>query len=73
MEVIEPSVRRNVIARLLLIQEEIEELIEELELLSDEELLRDIEESKKDFKEGRYYTLKTEAEIEQFFSDLAKE
>ena len=65
--------RRNVIARLLLIQEEIEELIEELELLSDEELLRYVEESKKDFKEGRYYTLKTEAEIEQFFSDLAKE
>ena len=27
----------------------------------------------KDFEEGRYYTLKTDEEIEQFFSDLEEE
>lgn len=35
--------------------------------------IKDREESMRDFKEGRYYTLKTEEEIEQFFSDLTKE
>ena len=44
--------------------------MEELEISGDEELVKDIEESKKDFEEGRYYTLKTDEEIEQFFSDL---
>ncbi|KAF5435039.1 hypothetical protein C5S35_12195, partial [Candidatus Methanophagaceae archaeon] len=43
------------------------------EILSDEEVMKDIAESKKDFEEGRYYTLKTDEEIEQFFSDLVKE
>jgi hypothetical protein len=55
------------------IREEIEELIEELEISSDKELVKDIEESKKDFDEGRYYTLKTDEEIKQFFSDLEEE
>ena len=37
---------------------------------SDGELVKDIEESKKDFEEGGYYTLKTDEEIKQLFSDL---
>ncbi|KAF5411031.1 MAG: hypothetical protein C5S38_09795 [Candidatus Methanophagaceae archaeon] len=73
MEIIEPSVGKHVISRLVQIQEEIAELIDELEILSDEEVMKDIAESKKDFEEGRYYTLKTDEEIEQFFSDLVKE
>jgi len=73
MEIIEPSVGKHVISRLVQIQEEIAELIDELEILSDEEVMKDIAESKKDFEEERYYTLKTDEEIEHFFSDLAKE
>lgn len=73
MEIIEPSVGKHVISRLVQIQEEIAELIDELEILSDEEVMKDIAESKKDFEEGRYYTLKTDEEIEHFFSDLVKE
>ena len=69
MQVIEPFMAKNVVYRLMRIQEEIEELIEELEISSDEWLLKDIEDSKKDFEEGRYYTLKTDEEIEQFFRD----
>ncbi|NQE44913.1 hypothetical protein C5S31_02660 [ANME-1 cluster archaeon GoMg2] len=72
MEIIEPSVGKHVISRLVQIQEEIAELIDELEILSDEEVMKDIAESKKDFAEGRYYTLKTDEEIEQFFSALMK-
>ena len=73
MEVIEPFVAKDVVYRLVQIREEIEELIEELEISSDGELVKDIEESKKDFEEGRYYTLKTDEEIKQFFRDLEEE
>ena len=73
MQVIEPFMAKDVVYRLVRIQEEIEELVEELGISGDEELMKDIEESKKDFEEGRYYTLKTDEEIEQFFSDLEKE
>ena len=73
MQVIEPFMAKDVVYRLVRIQEEIEELIEELEISSDEELAKDIEESKKDFEEGRYFSLKTDEEIEQFFSDLEEE
>ncbi len=38
--------------------------------MSDEELMRDIEESRKDFEEGRSYTLRTDEDIDEFFSDL---
>ena len=73
MEVIEPFVAKDVVYGLVQIREEIEELIEELEISSDGELVKDIEESKKDFEEGRYYTLKTDEEIKQFFRDLEEE
>ena len=73
MEVIEPFVAKDVVYGLVQIREEIEELIEELEISSDGELVKDIEESKKDFEEGRYYTLKTDEGIKQFFSDLEEE
>ena len=72
MEVIEPFMTKNVVYRLVQIWEELEELIEELEISRDGELVKDIEESKKDFEEGMYYTLKTNEEIKQFFSDLEK-
>ena len=70
MQVIEPIMAKDVVYRLMRIQGAIEELTEELEVLCDEELVRDIEESKKDFEEGKYYTLETDEEIAQFFSDL---
>ena len=47
MQVIEPFMAKDVVHRLVRIQEEIEE--------------------------GRYYTLKTDEEIEQFFRDLEEE
>ncbi|MHC1565160.1 MAG: hypothetical protein ACXQS6_02420 [Candidatus Syntropharchaeales archaeon] len=56
MQTVKSSVARGIITRLTQIQEEIGDLVEELEILSDEELMRDIEESEKDFEEGRYYT-----------------
>lgn len=73
MQVIEPFMAKDVVHRLVRIQEEIEELVEELGISGDEELVKDIEESKKDFEEGRYYTLKTDEEIEQFFINKDKE
>ena len=73
MQVIEPIMAKDVVYRLMRIQGAIEELTEELEVLCDEELVRDIEESKKDFEEGKYYTLKTDEEIAQFFRDLEEE
>ena len=73
MQMVESPIARGIITRLTQIQEEIGDLVEELEILSDEELMRDIEESEKDFEEGRYYTLKTEDDIDEFFDDLEKE
>ena len=35
--------------------------------------MRAIEESEKDFEKGRYYTLKTDEDIDEFFRDLEKE
>ena len=55
------------------IQKEIGDLVEDVEILSDENLMGDIEESEKDFEKGRYYTLKTDEDIDEFFRDLEKE
>ncbi|MCW7072139.1 MAG: hypothetical protein OCU12_07450 [Methanophagales archaeon] len=41
--------------------------------MSDEDLMSGIEESERDFEAGRYYTLKTEKDIDKFFSDLEEE
>ena len=38
--------------------------------MSDEELMRDIEVSRKDFEEGRSYTLRTDEDIDEFFSEV---
>ncbi|MHC1566640.1 MAG: hypothetical protein ACXQTM_07060 [Methanosarcinales archaeon] len=73
MQMVESPIARGIITRLTQIQEEIGDLVEELEILSDEDLIRDIEESARDFEEGRYYTLKTEKDIDDFFNDLEKE
>jgi hypothetical protein len=48
--------RKDLVLRLEKIRNEIGDLIEELEILSDEELMKDLEESVKDFEGGRYYT-----------------
>ncbi|MGC1121102.1 MAG: hypothetical protein WBA22_08405 [Candidatus Methanofastidiosia archaeon] len=51
------------VVELLKIREEIDSFIETLEILKDEELLRDIEEAKKDIEEGNVIS----------FDDLVKE
>ena len=39
--------------------------------MSDEELMRDIEEvSRKGLEEGRFYTLRTDEDIDEFFSEV---
>jgi hypothetical protein len=73
MQMVESSVARDMITRLTHIQNEIGDLVEEMETLSDECLMMDIEESRKDFKEGRYHILKTDEDIDEFFRDLEKE
>lgn len=73
MQMVNSSVVGGIITRLTQIQEEIRDLVEELEILSDEELMREIEESRKDFEEGRSYTLRTDEDIDEFFSDLEEE
>jgi|ACQI01.1.fsa_nt_gi hypothetical protein len=56
MQITKPLEYKSIITKLMQIQDEIGELIEELEILSDDELMRDIEESKNDFEERKYYT-----------------
>ena len=73
MQMVESSVAKDVITRLTQIRNEIGDLVEEIETLSDECLMRDIEESRKDFKEGRYHILKTDEDIDEFFEGLEKE
>ena len=73
MQMVESSVARDMITRLTHIQNEIGDLVEEMETLSDECLMRGIEESRKDFKEGRYHILKTDEDIDEFFEGLEKE
>ena len=73
MQTVKFSMAGEIIRRLTQIQEEIGELVEELEILSDEDLMSGIEESERDFEAGRYYTLKTEKDIDKFFSDLEEE
>lgn len=70
--VFQPSIAKNLVLALEKIQDEITDLIEELEILSYEELMKDLQESIKDFEEGRYYTLKSEEDIDSFFEDLEK-
>ena len=70
MQMVESSVARDMITRLTHIQNEIGDLVEEMETLSDECLMKDIEESRKDFKEGKYHVLKTDEDIDEFFKDL---
>jgi hypothetical protein len=73
MQMVKSSVAGDMITRLTHIQKEIGDLVEDVEILSDENLMRDIEESEKDFEKGRYYTLKTDEDIDEFFRDLEKE
>ena len=63
MQMVKSSVARGIITRLTQIQEEIGDLIEELEILSDKELMMDIKESEKDFDEGKYHTFEEIMEI----------
>lgn len=73
MQMVKSSVAGDMITRLTHIQKEIGDLVEDVEILSDRDLMRDIEESEKDFVEGRYYALKTDEDIDEFFGDLEKE
>ena len=73
MQMVKSSVAGDMITRLTHIQKEIGDLVEDVEILSDENLMRVIEESEKDFEKGRYYTLKTDEDIDEFFRDLEKE
>ena len=73
MQMVKSSVAGDMITRLTHIQKEIGALVEDVEILSDENLMRAIEESEKDFEKGRYYTLKTDEDIDEFFRDLEKE
>ena len=73
MQIVESSVAKDMITRLTHIRDEIGDMVEEMETISDEGLMRDIEESRKDFKEGRYHILKTDEDIDEFFGDLEKE
>jgi hypothetical protein len=62
-EISSESINRMAVVELLKIREEIDSFIETLEILKDEELLRDIEEAKKDIEEGNAIS----------FDDLVKE
>jgi hypothetical protein len=62
-EISSESINRMAVVELLKIREEIDSFIETLEILKDEELLRDIEEAKKDIEEGNVIS----------FDDLVKE
>ena len=73
MQMVKSSVAGDMITRPTHIQKEIGDLVEDVEILSDENLMGDIEESEKDFEKGRYYTLKTDEDIDEFFRDLEKE
>ena len=73
MQMVESSVTRDMITRLTHIQNEIGDMVEEMETISDEGLMRAIDESRKDFKEGRYRVLKTDEDIDEFFEGLEKE
>ena len=73
MQMVKSSVAGDMITRLTHIQKEIGDLVEDVEILIDENLMRAIEESEKDFEKGRYYTLKTDEDIDEFFRDLEKE
>ena len=73
MQVVKSSLAGDMITRLTHIQKEIGDLVEDVEILSDENLMRAIEESEKDFEKGRYYTLKTDEDIDEFFRDLEEE
>lgn len=57
------TINKMAVVELLKIREEIDSFIETLEILKDEELLRDIEEAKKDIEEGNVIS----------FDDLVKE
>ena len=70
MQMVKSSVAGDMITRLTHIQKEIGTLVEDVEILSDESLMRAIEESEKDFEKGRYYTLKTDEDVDEFFRDL---
>ena len=73
MQMVESSVARDMLTRLTHIQNEIGDMVEEMETICDEGLMMDIEESRNDFKGGRYHILKTDEDIDEFFEGLEKE
>lgn len=56
-EISSESINKMAVIELLKIREEIDSFIETLEILKGEELLRDIEEAKKDIEEGNVISL----------------
>ncbi len=69
MQTLKFSMAREIITRLAQIQEEIGELVEELEILSNDDLRSSIEKSEKDFEAGRYYSFE---EIQEIHKKLGK-
>lgn len=52
------SAVKSIVVRLGGIKGEIDELMEELEMMSDEELMKALGRSKEAFKEGKYHTFR---------------
>jgi len=48
---------------------EVESLIETVEILSDEDLMKQLKESEKDVEEGRVHEIKSSDDLKRLFSD----
>jgi PHD/YefM family antitoxin component YafN of YafNO toxin-antitoxin module len=48
---------------------EVESLIETVEILSDEDLMKQLKESEKDVEEGRVHEIKSPEDLKRLFSD----
>ena len=64
------QVNSSVLVELIQRVEELENLVETLEIGLDKEVLKQIEQSKKDFVQGMFKTAKTKKELESYLSSL---
>jgi len=63
----EMIVNKSVFNDMLRVREEIESIIETLEIMNDRELMRGIERSKRDVKEGRTHELKSIDDLDKIW------
>jgi len=64
------NVSSNILVELITRVEELESLVETLEVSMDKDILKQVEDSKKDFAQGKFKTIRTKKELSDYLASF---